>query len=88
MTIERRKAWDGSELAANSGKATDVPDDALHNSAVVGSSNAPAESERPPKGGAGSGHDEWAAYAKKIGLNVDEDATRDEIIAAVESAED
>lgn len=87
MTIERRKAWDGSPLAVNGGDPV-VPDDALHNSAVVGSSNAPVEDGPPPKGGAGSGIAEWRAYADKLGVDVDDDATRDDIIDAVESYQD
>lgn len=87
MTISRRVAWDGSQLAANGG-TPDVPDEALHNSAVVGSSNAdPVGPVRPPLGGAGSGHDEWLAYAKALDLELPEDATRADIIAAVDRAE-
>jgi hypothetical protein len=40
----------------------------------------------PPKGGAGSGKDAWAAYAAARGVAVAEDATRDEIVAALEDA--
>ena len=40
MTVSRRVSWDGKKLAINGGDA-DLPDEALHNSAVVGSSNAP-----------------------------------------------
>lgn len=87
MTISRRVSWDGKQLAANGGQA-DLPDEALHNSAVVGSSNAPVEDGRPPKGGAGSGLDEWLAYAADHGIDVPDDATRDDVIAAVEAAED
>lgn len=89
MTIERRTAWDGSRLAANGGDPSQ-PDEALHNSAVVGSGNAPAddaEAGPPPKGGAGSGVAEWRAYAESIGLDVSDDDSRDDIIAAVEAHE-
>lgn len=41
----------------------------------------------PPRAGKGSGRSEWAAYAESVGVVVDEDATRDEIIAAVDAAE-
>lgn len=41
----------------------------------------------PPKGGAGSGKDAWAAYAASKDVDVDQDATRDEIIAALEVAD-
>lgn len=41
---------------------------------------------RPPKNGAGSGAPAWAAFAQQEGVEVSPDATRAEIIAAVESA--
>lgn len=41
----------------------------------------------PPKAGVGSGRDEWAAHAEVIGVPVPEDATRKDIIAAVENKE-
>jgi hypothetical protein len=40
--------------------------------------------EAPPKSGAGSGRDTWADHAAALGIEVDDDMTRDEIIAAVE----
>lgn len=40
----------------------------------------------PPKAGAGSSVDAWAAYAADQGVEVPEDAKRDEIIAALEAA--
>lgn len=46
-----------------------------------------AESDGPPpRAGAGSSKDKWVAYAEANGVTVDEDATRDDIIAAVEAA--
>lgn len=42
--------------------------------------------EPPPRGGAGSGSDAWTAYAGRKGVSIPEDASRDEIIAAVEKA--
>jgi hypothetical protein len=47
----------------------------------------PAADDAPPRAGKGSGRSEWAAYAESVGVTVDEDATRDEIIAAVDAAE-
>ena len=38
----------------------------------------------PPRAGKGSGLDAWVAYAEALGLDVDPDATRDDIIAAVD----
>lgn len=40
----------------------------------------------PPKSGRGSGAKAWADYAQAHGLNVDEDASKDDIIAALEAA--
>jgi hypothetical protein len=42
------------------------------------------EDQAPPRAGAGSGRDVWAAYAESQGVEVTDDMTRDEIIAAVE----
>ena len=39
----------------------------------------------PPKAGPGSSRDAWADYAASVGVTVDDDATRDDIIAAIES---
>jgi hypothetical protein len=44
--------------------------------------------QAPPRAGAGSGRDVWAAYAESQGVEVTDDMTRDEIIAAVEEASD
>jgi hypothetical protein len=40
----------------------------------------------PPKGGAGSGADVWAAYASDNDVTVPDGASRDDIIAALDSA--
>ena len=48
-----------------------------------GSSSAEAP---PARSGAGSGKDKWVAYAEANGVTVDDDATRDDVIAAVEAA--
>lgn len=42
-------------------------------------------SEEPPRGGEGSGVDEWRAHAEKLGLEVPEDAGRDDIVALVDA---
>jgi hypothetical protein len=44
----------------------------------------PERSEIPPKGGAGSGVEAWKAYATSKDVTVADDATRDEIIAALD----
>ena len=40
----------------------------------------------PPRSGRGSGRDVWAAYASEQGVAVSDDATRDDIIAALVDA--
>jgi hypothetical protein len=45
-----------------------------------------SESGAPPLGGPGSGRDAWVAYAESLGVEVTEDMTRDDIVAAVEEA--
>lgn len=40
----------------------------------------------PPRGGAGSGKDAWSAYAASKGVDVDAEASRDDIIAALDDA--
>lgn len=40
----------------------------------------------PPHAGKGSGTKAWAAYAEENGVSVEEDASRDDIIAACEEA--
>jgi hypothetical protein len=51
-----------------------------------GGADEAAASEAPPRAGRGSGRDEWAAYASSLGVAFDDDATRDEIVAAVDAA--
>lgn len=42
--------------------------------------------EEPPRAGRGSGVDVWRAHAESLGLLVEEDATRDDIIALVDDS--
>jgi hypothetical protein len=41
--------------------------------------------DEPPRSGAGSGREAWAAYAASKGINVPKDAGRDQIIELVEA---
>lgn len=41
----------------------------------------------PPKRGAGSGVEAWSEYARKAGVDVPDDAKRDDIVAACEAAD-
>src|SRR4051812_22314689 len=43
--------------------------------------------EEPPMGGAGSGRAEWAAYAEGLGIEVPEDAGRDDIVELVHASQ-
>lgn len=49
---------------------------------------APEDPEHtpPPKAGKGSGEDAWHAYAAAIGVEVPADTSRDDVIAAIETA--
>lgn len=47
----------------------------------------PALSE-PPRSGKGSGADVWRVYAEALGVRVDPDAGRDDIVAAIDEARD
>jgi len=49
--------------------------------AVVDEGDAP-----PPKSGPGSAKAAWVAYAQSHGVEVEDDATRDDIVAAVAAA--
>lgn len=44
------------------------------------------EDGEPPETGAGSGKAAWLAHAESLGVDVGEDATRDDIVAAVRAA--
>jgi hypothetical protein len=43
-----------------------------------------ATTSPPPRSGRGSGRDAWAAYASTNGVDVDEEQTREQIIAGLE----
>ena len=67
------------------GQDGDMPDlDEL--AADSGRGGEPDSPAPPPRHGPGSGKSAWAAYARQIGVEVDPDATRDDIIDAVDRA--
>ena len=43
-------------------------------------------SDVPTRSGAGSGREAWVAYAEQSGVTFEDDATRDEIVAALDAA--
>lgn len=61
----------------------EVPTEDIPSAAPEDFAGAP---EPPPQGGPGSGKEAWAAYADALGVEVDDDASRDDIIDAVEKA--
>ncbi|MGW7248823.1 hypothetical protein [Streptomyces decoyicus] len=42
--------------------------------------------EPPPRSGKGSGVEAWRAFAERKGVDVDQDATREDVVAACEAA--
>lgn len=45
-----------------------------------------AAPQEPPRSGKGASAESWRAYAQEIGVDVDESAGRDDVIAAVDNA--
>lgn len=58
--------------------------DAPPSEAATAAEAEPA-SEEPPRSGRGSGADAWAAYAGSLGISVDPDWSRDDIIERVDA---
>lgn len=52
-----------------------------HDQAGQGSEQSAVGSGEPPRSGKGSGKEAWAAYAASLGVEVAEDASRDDIVA-------
>lgn len=48
------------------------------------SESGDAQSPEPPRSGKGSGVEAWREYATSLGVEVADDATRDDIIAVVD----
>lgn len=78
---------DGSGLVAI-GPDDEIPSWArkLVHKRHLGDQAGDADGGVPPRGGPGSGRDAWAEYAGANGVEIDEDASRDDIIAALDSA--
>lgn len=62
------------------------PDSDLAKQAAEREAAQAAQIPEPPRGGAGSGVEAWREYATNTGVEFDADATRDDIIAAVDLA--
>lgn len=82
--ITNPKAWEGGRVPA----ARPAPEAKPNSQQPDGTTPpAPAAVKPPPRGGAGSGRDPWAAYARAAGHDsIAELATRDEILAALQAA--
>jgi hypothetical protein len=80
--------WAARQMGAHCFEDGDHPYAAAAESPDDGSSDDGDGSEDapPPKGGPGSGVDAWRAYAAKKGVKVEDDANRDDVIAALQSA--
>jgi hypothetical protein len=92
-------AEDGSQQAGTFGPADDLPDwaaKAITNPDVWDGDPPAAEPEpaaaavgddlvEPPRSGKGSGVEAWREYAEKLGYEVAEGTTREEIIAAIDA---
>lgn len=84
-------AW-AAEQITNPKAWAPHPDDDQRQSAGNGNGAAagteqPATGGRPPKVGTGSSREDWAAYAAAHDIEMPGNATKAEIIAAVEAAE-
>lgn len=53
---------------------------------IKGEITTTGEPVPPPKGGAGSGVAKWREYADATGVQVDDEASRDDVIAALDAA--
>jgi hypothetical protein len=62
------------------------PDSEIAKRAAEREAAEAAEVPEPPRGGTGSGVDAWRDYADKTGVEVTDDMTRDNVIAAVDLA--
>src|SRR5687768_548561 len=62
------------------------PDSELAKQAREREAAEATEVPEPPRGGAGSGVEAWREYATKTGVEFDEYASRDDIVAAVDLA--
>lgn len=74
--VKNQAVWAATEAPLNEGG--ELP------SGVVPVHNGPGA--EPPRSGKGSGRDAWAAYAEARGVSVPDEASRDDIIFALDLA--
>lgn len=63
-----------------------VGDHVLSGVAVKSAGKGGSSVKPPPQAGKGSGLDEWLRYATQVGVQVEDEASRADVIAAVEGA--
>lgn len=69
-------------------KGYDPGEGLLAQTDVWQSAAGPAQAGEPPRSGAGSGREAWAAYAATHGVEVTESMSRDDLVAAVEATKE
>lgn len=78
--ITNPDVWEGEEEAPEVVEAEEAP--------KAPAVKAPAsDSGEPPRAGKGSSKDAWMAFAAKHNVTVEDDATRDDIVAALIAAD-
>ncbi len=89
-TLRRTVIVDGAAHPAGTTPPPAIAERITNPRAWNGAASAAAPAQEPddsppPRAGKGSGRDEWAAYAARRGVNdLANDASRDDIIAALE----
>lgn len=79
VSITNPKAWIEAVLdATEPEEVVEEPD--------TGAGDADPQFEMPPANGKGSGVKAWAEFAKNVGVDVAENATKDEILQALQDA--
>jgi hypothetical protein len=77
--ITNPDVWEGEEEAPVVEAAAETP-------APVKTAAVAPDGDEPPRSGKGSSKDAWAAFAATHGVAVDDEASRDDIIAALVAA--
>ena len=101
--ITNPKAWASTDESASTPEGGPTqPEGSQEDAPPAADDQAPADTQtgplplrkategelaEPPKRGAGSGKDAWAAFAESKGITVTDGMSRDDIIAAIEAAE-
>jgi hypothetical protein len=85
--ITNPKAWETAPQEDAPPAAEDTPPADAPDASEKPEEDLVGELPEPPKRGAGSGKEAWAAYAESKGVAVTDGMSRDDIIEAVEAAE-